>query len=172
MKLDPTQELMDDLMGSIIHQATVTLIDQQIKTWTLPAIVPAHAGYFPWFLHGFIGPLTGTAYTGAAGAINFQVGNTSVSPDLRNSDVDDLLQNPGGNFSAMGARVFYDGSLTCDVTDIGEALTLIMAGGDPNLGDGNAANTLPVVIEFRVYDFLLKKFLTTVESGWTGTVFA
>lgn len=48
--------------------------------------------------------------------------------------------------------------------DNGLYLAMYNAGGALTLGD--AANTLDICCAFHVYDVPLKKYLTTVESGW------
>ena len=162
--------------ASIVHQATVLLTDAQIKALpTTPFEIVAAPGanwaFVPIAAALVIDTTAGAYATIDANASITVIGNITNLSSIVESDGQVTAFLTGGERMAFlgqmyGGGVYGQAPVDSWSTYSDRALQLYAASGGTNFTDGNAANTLRVSVEFRVFDVTTGRFLTTDESGW------
>lgn len=166
---------------SLVHQASVTLIDAQIKA--LPTTYPTIAGapgatrlllpsagiLFPTFSAtytniGQFSPQQGTGLILVAYGdwLEEALGYLSAAWILNSARIAYMSQWMDENSFLSDASV----SAASDPSSILDQPLKLIAGNVSDFTGGNANNRLAICVDFRVYDTLTNKFLTQAESGW------
>lgn len=168
--------------ASLIHQVSVTLTNADVLGWPQLVdgfpIIPT-----PGRLTRSIRPVKGQLWTndsvgdhpyaGMQGTdqIDFAWGNGDVGLTAATNAIEETELGNVTNLLQFGPYIgevlapFYE--YLVHIADQ-ENLPLVLryAQNTTTLTGGDPANALNVLVEFRVFDRSLKRFLTTVESGW------
>lgn len=167
--------------ASLIHQAHITLNNDEIihlPTFA-PTIIPAPGANRLIALTNADGFLYLTApysnITALYSAITFDFGQFNgfylSGPIDANSflvagePIRRAVMLPDQQIVAAATTQYAD--VLGSVADMIDApFTLMADQADGDYMDGDPANTLDLSVTFQVYDFTLKRYLTTTESGW------
>lgn len=176
--------------GSLIHQASRTLNNGQIialHTTPITIVGPPGSGRMVDFQHALLSADTASGSYGgfdADAAIYLDQGNHQVSSVVADDggaagNLSALIGSSSsgtaiahairGDWSYNAASWSTPNSTTSERNTYEDAALSLVSSNSVNFNGGHANNSLVLLIEFRVFDFTLKKYLTTDESGWNET---